>query len=121
MGTQKAAGVSLVGMTGALLGLVPPLFVATLLWLFDPPGGERPVTDLLLIAAGAMYLPALWVSVAPTPARRTVLLGSSLLMLVPSLAFLATALGENGIMPILFIVPPALLLLGAARCKEGQP
>ena len=116
MGTRQAAGVSLVGLTGALLGLVPPLVVATLLWLFDP-GGGPPATDLLLIAAGAAYLPALWVSVEPTPVRRPVFLATSLLMLVLGLAFLVRAFG----MFIVFIAPPALLLVGAARCREQQP
>jgi len=118
MGTWRAAGISWTGLTGALLGLVPLFALGTYLLFFQPPEAH-PVPELILLMMGALYLPALWASVAPTPIRRTVLLATSLLVLVLSLAFLS---GFFGLTILVFIVPPALLLLvGAAKGREQQP
>jgi hypothetical protein len=96
---------------------MPVLALSTYLFLLYPPEAH-PVPELLLLMIGAVYLPALWASVAPTPIRRTVLLATSLLMLVLSVPFLSRFFGPT---ILVFIVPPALLLLvGAAKCKERQ-
>jgi len=115
MGTWRAAGISWTGLTGTLLGLVPLFALGTYLLFFHPPEAH-PVPELVLLMMGAVYVPALWASVAPTPIRRILLLATSLLTLVLGLAFLS---GFFGLTILVFIVPPALLLLvGAAKCRE---
>jgi hypothetical protein len=94
---------------------MPVLALSTYLFFLQPPEAH-PVPELILLMIGAVYLPALWASVAPTPIRHAVLLATSLLMLVLGLAFLS---GFFGLTILVFVVPPALLLLvGAAKCRE---
>lgn len=118
MGARTGAGVSRTGLTGALFGFIPALGLGTYL-LFSQRTEAHPAPELMVLMGGAMYLPALWASVTPTPVRRIVLLATSLLMLLLSLALLPVLFGPT---ILLFTLPPAfLLLVGAAISKEQHP
>ncbi len=93
---------------GGLLGAVP-LGALGIERLLDPPGAGRGIW-VVLLAMASVYLPAIWVSVRPTPKRRAVqrgvvvasmvmvLVGSIFgaqfaVLLLPATALLAVASG----------------------------
>ena len=118
MVTHTPSSVSWAGLTGALVGLVPALALGGYLFFLQPTE-SHPFPELVILMTGAVYLPALWASVAPTRLRRSVLLITSLLMVLVSFVSLSGFFGPT---VLLFTLPPALLLLvGCTQCRQQQP
>ena len=101
--------ISWTGLIGAVLGFAP-LFALAVEILVDPPGVGRPFATVPLLMA-AMYVPALWASVARTERRQAILRGSLAASLV--LAFTGSTL--FGPVLLIVLVPATALLAVAGR------
>ena len=100
--------ISWTGLIGAVLGFAP-LFALAVEILVDPPGVGRPFATVPLLMA-AMYVPALWASVARTERRQAILRGS----LVASLILPFTASFIFGSVILFVMLAPATALLWLA-------
>ena len=106
---ETAPGISWTGLLGALLGFAPMLALAVEI-LVDPPEVGRPFAAVPLLMA-AIYVPALWASVARTERRQAILRGSLAASLV--LAFTGSTL--FGPVLLIVLVPATALLAVAGR------
>ena len=106
---ETAPGISWAGLLGALLGFAPMLALAVEI-LVDPPEVGRPFAAVPLLMA-AIYVPALWASVARTERRQAILRGSLVASLV--LAFTGSVL--FGPVLLIVLVPATALLAVAGR------
>ena len=94
-------------MLGGLLGFAPLAAIAAGV-LVDPPDIGRPIAAVPALMA-ALYLPAVWASVAPPERRQPILRGSVFVSLV--LAFGGSFMFG---FPVLMVLAPATVLLWLA-------
>jgi len=109
-------GVSWAGLAGGLLGFAPMMALAVEI-LVEPPDIGRPFATVPLLMA-AIYLPAVWASVAQTDRRDSILRGSLVASLV--LPFTASFLFRS-VIPLLVMAPATVLLwlaLGGPRWRR---
>lgn len=83
----------------------------------DPPGIGWPIAAVPALMA-ALYLPAVWASVAPTELRQPILTGSVFVSLV--LAFGGSFIPGVGFVTLLVLMPATVLLwLASGGMRRG--
>lgn len=107
--------ISWTGLIGGLTGAVP--LGARAVEILVDPGDLSRLWAIPVFGIAAVYLPAVWVSVAQVPSRRRIL--RNILSLTLVLLVIATVLTGDPALALLLLIPSTLLAIAAGVIFQG--